>query len=222
MMRAGVRAESQEKETGRIEAFSDGVLAIVITLLVLDIKVPLLEEAERGGLWASLVERAPNFIAFVVSFFFILVMWINHHRLFTAIRRSDNNLLILNGLLLFGISLVPFSTALLAEYLGHEGEQIALLVYNGWYVVMAIFFNVLWWYSSYRNRLFSEKTDPALVSHLSRQFIVGPFAYGLVLLLGFINPYLSLAGTVVLAIFYALPNSRMSQLMAGDKGESAQ
>ena len=214
-MSSQMRVQEQEKETGRIEAFSDGVYAIAITLLVLDIKVPALEEAESIGLWAALMERLPNFIAFAVSFFFILVMWINHHRLFTAIRRADNNLLILNGLLLFGISFVPFSTALLAEHIDHDG-LVALLVYNGWYVLLAIFFNALWWYASYNNRLFTEKTDPTLVRHLSRQFILGPFAYGLVMLLGFINPYLSLAGTVVMAIFYALPNQHMTRLMAGD------
>src|SRR4051812_14906487 len=126
------RPTETEKETTRIEAFSDGVFSIAITLLVLDIKVPTTQEADLGGLLSQLLHLWPNLLAFVASFFFILVMWINHHRLFTVIRRSDNNLMLLNGLLLLGVILVPFPTALVAEYLQHRDEAVAVIVYNGW------------------------------------------------------------------------------------------
>src|SRR5438093_9234247 len=108
---------TEEKQTGRIEAFSDGVLAIVITLLALDLRVPPIPEDRSVSLVSQLLKQWPVYLAFFISFMFVLVMWINHHRLFTAIRRSDNNLLLLNGLLLMGITVVPFGTALVAEYL---------------------------------------------------------------------------------------------------------
>src|SRR5437667_9414974 len=88
---------TEEKQTGRIEAFSDGVLAIVITLLALDLHVP---QDRSVSLVAQLLKQWPVYLAFFISFMFILAMWINHHRLFMAIRRSDNNLLLLNALFL--------------------------------------------------------------------------------------------------------------------------
>src|SRR5215469_2591255 len=106
-------------ETGRVEAFSDGIFAIAATLLVLDLKVP-----QTGGrtLASALRSQWPTYLAFVTSFATILIMWINHHRIFTLIGRSDDRLLFYNGLLLFGVTLVPFPTALVAEYLRHDGQ----------------------------------------------------------------------------------------------------
>src|SRR4051794_1726940 len=140
-----------DKETARIEAFSDGVFSIAITLLVLDIHVPTTQQADATGLLNQLLHLWPNLLAFVASFFFILVMWINHHRVFTVIRRSDNNLLLLNGLLLFGVILVPFPTALVAEYLQHQDEAIAVMVYTGWFLMISVFFNLLWRYAAHEN-----------------------------------------------------------------------
>lgn len=207
------RPEREEKETGRIEAFSDGVYAIVITLLVFDIKVPGQAQAEAQGLWQALLDLWPNLLGFVASFFFLLVMWINHHRLFTVIRRSDNNLLILNGLLLMGVCLVPFPTALVAAYIQHEDRVIAVAIYNGCFFMVAIFFNVLWWYAAKDNRLFTASTDQSLVAHISRQYIFGPFLYLGALLLGLVSPILSLLCSLLLAVFFALPNKNVQQLM---------
>lgn len=85
-------AREPEKETGRLEAFSDGIFGIALTLLVLNIKIPTLDDTKSKSLLAALAEQWPIYLAFIVSFFFVLVMWINHHRLFTVIRRSDNTL----------------------------------------------------------------------------------------------------------------------------------
>jgi uncharacterized membrane protein len=125
-----------EKETGRVEAFSDGVFAIAIILLVLDLKVPNASAAAR--LSGQLAKQWPAYLAFVISFSFIGVMWINHHRLFTYIRRTDHALLILNGLLLVGVTVVPFTTSLLAAYLGRQDQEVAMMVYSGTYVVIAL------------------------------------------------------------------------------------
>src|SRR3954466_11846030 len=116
-----MNTRQDEKETGRVEAFSDGVFAIAITLLVLDLKVPP-DAGSNAELWAALVGQWPIYFAFLSSFLVILIMWINHHRLFTHIRRTDNVLMMLNGLLLLGITVVPFPTRLLAEYFQHEGR----------------------------------------------------------------------------------------------------
>ena len=104
-----------EKETARIEAFSDGVFAIAITLLILEIKIP---GAGSADLSRQLLRQWPSYVAFVISFAFIGIMWINHHRLFTHIKRANNVLLFLNLLLLLGVCAVPFPTAVLAQHFG--------------------------------------------------------------------------------------------------------
>ncbi|HML23824.1 MAG TPA: TMEM175 family protein [Aggregatilinea sp.] len=203
----------RDKGTARIEAFSDGVLAIIITLLVFGIQVPSRETVAQDGLLRALLDQWPMYLAFTASFFFILVMWINHHRLFLAIRRSDNTLMLLNGLLLFGISLVPFPTAVVAEYLDHPEQTVAVMVYNGWYFVIAIFFNLLWRYAGHHNRLFDAQTDPALVAFITRQYSVGPLLYLGAALLAFVHPLVSLLASIALAVFFALPNRDVDRLI---------
>ncbi|HVO44584.1 MAG TPA: TMEM175 family protein [Aggregatilineales bacterium] len=135
--------EHDEKETGRVEAFSDGVLAIAITLLALELKVPPPSGDPGFSLARELLDQWPTYFAFLVSFFFILVIWINHHRLFTVIRRIDNNLLIFNGLLLMSITLIPFVTDLVATYLQRPEQNIAAMVYAGLFLVNSFCFNLL-------------------------------------------------------------------------------
>jgi len=111
---------ADEKETARIEAFSDGVFAIAITLLILEIKVPQ-EAGSEEALTKALARQWPSYVAFLSSFATIGIMWINHHRLFTHIRRIDHGLLVLNSLLLLAVVVVPFPTALLAAHWGGPG-----------------------------------------------------------------------------------------------------
>lgn len=202
----------QDRETQRLEAFSDGVFAIVITLLVFNIHPPTREQADAAGLLAALAAAWPIYLAFAASFFFILVMWINHHRLFTVIRRSNNNLMLLNGLLLFGVTLVPFPTQIVAEHLLDTHQGMAVLVYVGWFFIVSLFFNGLWAYAGYKNRLFSPKTDRALVSHIARQYAMGPFLYLGAVLAAFVSPPLALLLTIIFAVFFALPNKSVQQL----------
>src|SRR5262245_30258780 len=113
-----------QTETSRIEAFSDGVFAIAITLLILEIKVP---GPEQGRLSTALFRQWPSYLAFLLSFVYIGVMWMNHHRMFTHIRRSTDSLLVLNLLLLLGVSVVPFPTAVLAANLGSTEQKTAAI-----------------------------------------------------------------------------------------------
>jgi uncharacterized membrane protein len=197
---------ADEKETGRVEAFSDGVFAIAITLLALDIKIPSASAGTR--LSEQLVKQWPAYFAFVISFAFIGIMWINHHRLFTYIRRTDHMLLILNGLLLMGVTVVPFTTALLAAYIGRPDQNVAAMVYNGNYVATAIFFNVLWRYAAAGKRLLGRSVDTAAVTALSKQYLFGPVMYLACIALAWISVPASLVLNSALAIFFALPPRR--------------
>ena len=190
-------------ETARIEAFSDGVFAIAITLLILEIKIPA-----PGGqsLSAQLLRQWPSYVSFVISFAFIGIMWINHHRLFTLIKQAHNGLLLVNLLLLLGVTAVPFPTAVLAAHLGKTDQRAAALLYNGTYFVIAIFFNLLWRYAaSDKRRLLAAGVDRTAVRHITRQYAFGPLLYLACLGLCEVNVPASIAVNAALACFFALP-----------------
>jgi uncharacterized membrane protein len=195
-----------EKETGRLEAFSDGVFAIAITLLVLDLKVPHERDLPQGvSLLRALTSQWPAYLAFVTSFLTILVMWINHHRLFQQIKKSDHLFLVLNGLLLMGVTVVPFPTALLAEYIESGQARVAAAVYCGIYLLIGVLFNLLWRYASAHGRLLGNGYDPAVVRGITEQYRFGPLMYLAALALAFFSPLLSFGLCMLLAIFFALP-----------------
>jgi uncharacterized membrane protein len=193
-----------QTETSRVEAFSDGMFAIAITLLILEIKVPA---AGQENLATALLRQWPSYLAFFLSFAFIGIMWMNHHRMFTHIRRSDDTLLVLNLLLLLGVTAVPFPTAVLAAHLGTAGQRTAALLYNGVFVVIAVFFNLLWRYAVSRQLL--DKSLTASAATISRQYAFGPLIYLICFVLAWVDVRISLALNVALAIFFALPPSVM-------------
>src|SRR6266576_3195602 len=169
----------EDKETGRLEAFSDGVFAVAITLLILNIKILPDDVLTNGNFWgkSGLGGQFPALIAFVTSFVTIGIMWINHHRLFTHIKRVDTPLMLLNLLLLMMIVFVPFPTALLAEYTVQPDQHLAAFLYCGTFTVLAICFNLLWRYASYKNRLLDKKADPEAIQAITRQYRFGPLFY---------------------------------------------
>ena len=193
-----------EKETGRVEAFSDGVFAIAITLLVLELKVPT---APAGALLPALARQWPTYLAYLTSFATILVMWVNHHRLFTHIHRTTGAFLFLNGLLLLFVTAVPFPTSLVSELLLGPDARPAAAIYAGTYFLIAIAFNVLWRYASAGMRLIDPGSDPLAVQAITRNYRVGPFSYFAAFLLAFVSVPLSLGLCAALAIFFAVTGS---------------
>jgi uncharacterized membrane protein len=190
-------------ETSRMEAFSDGVFAIAITLLILEIKIPA---AGSGELSLQLMRQWPSYLSFFISFAFIGIMWINHHRLFTHIGRSDDLLLIWNLLLLLGVIVVPFPTAVLATHLGQPGQRAALILYNATYVFIAVVFNLLWGHAaSAKRHLLAPDVDAASAERISRQYAFGPVLYVICLALSWFSAAASLSLNFALACFFALP-----------------
>lgn len=192
-----------EKETARIEAFSDGVFAIAITLLILEIKIP---GPGNGDLFGQLIKQWPSYVAFIISFAFIGIMWINHHRLFTHIKRSDNMLLVLNLLLLLGVTSVPFPTAVLAQHLGARDQRAAAILYHGTYFVIAVFFNILWSYSK-NYGLLGNDVEASAADKISAQYAFGPVLYLICVALAWVSVPASLLLNLALAFFFALPPS---------------
>ncbi len=192
-------------ETSRLEAFSDGVFAIAMTLLVLDLKVP---PATPGGpaLWPALLHQWPAYLAFVTSFATIGIMWINHHLNFTLIRRTDHTLLVLNGLLLLGVTFLPFPTALVAAYVGHPGERTAAAVYTGTFVFIALMWRFLWRYAIGGGRLLARDADPRVVEAITRAYNPAVMWYCGAFATAFVHALTSLVIIAVLAVYFALPD----------------
>jgi len=200
----------EEKETGRLEAFSDGVFAVAITLLVLNIRIPGIDLPpsklpDDTNLWRALLNEWPMLAAYATSFAAIGVMWLNHHRLYIHIKRTNTVLILLNLLLLLIIVFVPIPTALLAEYLVKPDQHAAAIVYSGTFLAMACCFNILWRYASYHNRLLSKNADQRGVTAISRQYLFGPIIYLVVFGVAWINTLACVVLSFVLALFFALP-----------------
>jgi uncharacterized membrane protein len=188
----------ERKETGRIEAFSDGVFAIAITLLILAIKVPKVSDHK---LLSALVGLWPNYLAFVTSFATILAKWVNHHRIFTFVQRSDHTLLYWNGLVLLLVTFLPFPTALMAEYLMHPEAKIAGAVFSGTFVAISLAFKGLWRYVSKDNRLLAHNIDPDDVRQINNRLRYGPLIYLVPFAVSFVSPGVSVGLCLCLAIF---------------------
>ena len=198
---AGAR---QDPTTARLETFSDGVIAIAITLLVLEIKVP--HAAEGQTLAAALGAQWPSYAAYAVSFLTIGIMWVNHHHMFTLIERANHTFLMLNVIWLMTIAIVPWPTALVADQLRDaDGRTAAALVYGGMMVAIAIMFNVVWRYAAKGNRLLDPRSDPAAIERINRSYALGPISYVVATLFGFIDPWISLIAYAAMAVFWALP-----------------
>ena len=182
-------------EKNRVEAFSDGVIAIAITLLVLDIHVPPFRAGQDLG--AALAGQWPGYAAYVVSFVTIGIVWINHHATLRRLSCVDHTLLLLNLLLLLVIGVVPWSTSLFAEYLTEpDGGRLAGVIYGGTMLVMTIVFYTMQHHILFgSHRLTREEIDEADARRVGRRARLGLLPYAV-----------ATAGALVSA--YLLPHAR--------------
>lgn len=199
------RAPVDKYGLSRIEAFSDGVIAVAITLLILDLRVP--EPEEAVSLAARLAEMWPNYLAYVISFLAIGILWINHHAALRRLKSADDSVVIINLLLLLCIVTVPFSTSLFATYLTEpEGGHLAAVVYAGSFLVTSSMFFALQQLILIRRPQLLRKplTGARRRSLLLRSVVVLP-VYVLAGALGIVTPYLTLAVCIPVGFFYMLP-----------------
>ncbi len=186
--------------TSRTEAFSDGVFAIAATLLVLELKVP---EVEPGGLADALLENWPSYATYVVSFLVIGIIWVNHHAVMERIRKVNRPLLFLNLVFLMAVALIPFPTALLADYLqaGHD-ERLAAAIYGGSMTLMGATFGSIWAYAVLSNDLLHEGVDPVRARRSLWIFAAGNPLYVFAMGAALLSAKLALAIYALLALFY--------------------
>ena len=192
----------------RVETFSDGVFAIAITLLVLTIAQP--GPAGYLHLRHQLLERWPSLAAYVVSFVVIGIMWVNHHTVFSHLRRIDRGLFYWNLMLLMTIVFIPYPTEVFGEALRlHEGARTAAVLYSITMTVNALMWSGLWLHASRGRRLLVDDFPESQRTVSTVLFTGGTVLYLLSIGVAFINAYLCLVFHGVLALYYAFdPISR--------------
>ena len=194
-------------DTSRLEAFSDGVFAIAITLLVLQLHIPDVQDGER--LWPALLDQWPQFGAYLTSFAILGIMWVNHHSMFRLIDRADRGLIFLNLGLLFWAALLPFPTELFAEYLRDESTdaQVAAAVYNANRAAAALIFSLMWWHVL-RKHLIAHNLNRAQQRRSVLWFSVGTVIYAATIGLSFVSPPITLLVQFLLAVYYGFEHLR--------------
>ncbi len=198
----------EEKETGRLESFSDGLFAFAITLLVLNLRDPV--QGATGSLSQGLISEWPAFFAFLTSFFTILIMWVNHHTMFNSIRKMDTRSMFLNGFLLLTVVLNPFTTMLVADHLQDSNASAAVGVYAGVFLFLSIVWNTLWRYASTGHRLLSSAVSDDAIRRANRDFNYGTLLYGVAFVLSFFSAIGSILTILGLAVFWAVSSSSRS------------
>jgi len=198
--------------TNRLEAFSDGVLAVAITLLVLNVKVP--RPTVSHDLANQLANNWPEYAAYVTSFITIGIIWINHHAMIGRLRRADHAILFWNLLLLMSVGILPFATSLMATYLrqGHGQQHLAAAIYSGSFLVMSLAFSAL-------NRQIllvkPDRLETELPEERRREIfkraVTGIAPYVIAIAVAWLSAYASLAICAAVAAYYALPRASSSE-----------
>ena len=190
--------------SARLETFADGVFAIAITLLVLEIRIP--EPGENVA--RAIFDQWPSFLAYITSFVTIGTMWANHHRIFTVIRGTTYGFLFVNVLLLMPIAFLPYPTAVVARHWFEGKDQVvpAMLLYGGTMALIAVFFSVVWLYAASRGLVPPDAVRSRAVRRRGELiYRLAPLIYLLGAGASVIDPILSLIVFLGLAIYWAFP-----------------
>ncbi len=204
----GSHSEVGQRGPERLEAFSDGVFAIAITLLVLEIRVPPAEQlATPGALLAALGSLWPSYLGYILSFVTVGIMWANHHNLIRLVASVSHGLILSNLVLLLAVGFVPFPTALLAATLQTASGQIGVLVYAATFLGIALSFNLLWYEIRRGRGVLRTNVSQRLVDSITRSYRLGPPGFLVAFVAALVNPALGMLVIVALVAVYLLPSS---------------
>ncbi len=188
----------------RLAAFSDGVIAIIITIMVLELKVP------HGADWAALRALAPNMVSYVLSFVYLAIYWNNHHHLLHTVTRVDGLILWANSHLLFWLSLIPAATSWMGE---NFLAPLPTAVYGAILLMPAIAYYLL-----ERAILHKQGKQSVLASALGSDFKgkLSPLLYAAAVALAFVDAWLSIAIYVLVAVMWLIPDRRIEKVLGED------
>jgi uncharacterized membrane protein len=212
-----------ERSPERLEAFSDGVMAVAITLLVLNIQVP--EAKPPYTALQAMIAEWPTYLGYITSFIVVGLFWANHHYMFKYIKITDHFLLLLNTLTLMCLVLIPFATAFLTKEVQianapPEDLRLAAIVYGGSMLLTSIMYNVIWRYASTKHRLVDKKLGDDILQKMTRRYLLSIPLYLLTLALSLIKVEISFVLYLGIALFYALPAGMLTFRKRSKKAES--
>ena len=189
--------------TNRLEALVDGVFAVVMTLLVLDITVPSPTQPHAvAHLVRNLMALKPTVLSYALSFVIAGIYWVGHHNQFAYIRRTDRPLLWINILFLMCVAFIPFSAALLARY---PEQRVAVIVYGANLIVVGLVLYLHWWYATRNHRLVDADLDPHVVRLATTRILMAPVIYVAAIGLSFLNTAVSIGIYILVPMLYILP-----------------
>jgi uncharacterized membrane protein len=204
-----------EMSTGRIQAFSDGVFSIVMTLLVLEIHVPYVTGPNVSVQLAhNLYALMPKFFSYALSFGIVCIWWVAHHHLYDVLRKSDRGLLWFNGLFLFWLAFVPFPTALLGDY---PKERIAVICYGAVMLFAGLSFSWMRYYAFFIGKLTYPDIDRDLLKRAMIKSAFNPILHLLAVLLAFVSTKLAITLYVVIPMLFFVPSRLERHTMNRDR-----
>ncbi|WP_116788255.1 TMEM175 family protein [Flavobacterium psychrotrophum] len=201
-----------EKETVRMEGFSDAIFAIAITLLVLDLHMP-----EKNALTSSttlinyLTAQWPSYLAFCISFFSIFIMWVNHHKLFKQIYSRNTAITFANGLILFFASVVSYPTGLLAQYFNTPSVNVVVAIYTGLFILINLSYLLLWHIASKNKTLLRPDINEAAIKKITLNYVYSLPVYIVAFGLSFTYPVVALILCICLWIYWALSSGKLEK-----------
>ena len=197
-----ITEKQHQKDTVRIEAFSDGVFCVAITLLAIEIGVEANKNETNDGLLKALINKWPVCLAYVISFVNVLLAWIGHHGLFKNLRNTDNFVLISNGLLLMLVALVPFPTRTMGMFLLTGAFKTAIIFYTGYFVLISIAFRLLWYAASRKKDLLVHGITTAEIKTTTKNENIGLISNAIIMAVAFVNPWVALALSFAMWLYW--------------------
>ena len=199
-------ATGSEISTSRLEAFSDGVFAIAITLLIIEIKVPSHEDLTNQSLMHYIWLQWPKYFAYVLSFVMIGIYWANHHYLFKLFKRTDHVFNLLNVFFLMAIAFLPYPTGVLGDYVvstDHANSAVTFYAFAIW--VPAVAWLIIWLYAKHNKRIVDPRLTERFINALTSQYYLSNVLYISAFVVSFFSAVISIAMCVGLTLLYLLP-----------------
>ncbi len=207
----------------RLWALTDGVFAIAITLLVIEIAIPVVEEGGDGGqLLEALGDLWPSFLAYMLGFLTIGVWWLSVHSMQTLVDRVDHVFLALGVLYLVGIGFLPFTAGLLAEYIGspHDQQRVAVVGFASWQLITAVLFHAHWRYAVRRTNILSADVNHGDLNRVLNHYLIGPFSWMVLIGVALVNSTLAIALALINALSWLIWAGVAPQRRAAERTSS--
>lgn len=195
----------RDESTGRVEAFSDGIFGVAITLLALEIGVEEYQGATDASLLAHIAELWPKYLAYINSFATVLLMWLAHHQMFKFIKKPNSSLILTNGLLLLIVALVPFPTKTVGQFIDTEARNVAVEFYTGYFLLVNFAFLLVWRIAAAKSKgLLHAFATQEVVATVSKSYQIGVLINLICFGLSFVNPWLGIGANVISWIYWAV------------------